>query len=573
MRDDPMTRVLGTFRRTDTTGFEDAWVGMEPTFQTRKSVKLWRKLAVDPAGEDAYFEHDHMVSTQKDVAKAIVKRYRAARAEEERGRGDGACPFARVEREEDRDQWNVRRQNLVFRWADESLEPFVVRLALDPETFEYSIKPVPLAWFTDERFARFCERFLWGVPRELGLAPSIAHGGAQFSLSAKTFMTGSLLADDIAERLNHPELATWTLDWPNPDDRSFRATRKRFDAFRDVLSSYWTGAFHPRATGVALTVEDVFQDRGFLPAAAPPPGLVDPRRGPLGEPREVFQTNFAFGRAVRLHAQAIHPGYWQSAHPKEDGYRFDQIMRYSEGNLNRLQIAGEFHVKSGKVLDDERVPEASAPIELSMLVREASWEDRAQMSRTSARDFIEAVLLDVHAARALAARPGVRVRPSLHQDQLLFDAEETLRRRGAADVLDRLRREARAANLEASRGRLRSDWVEPEALFWAAWRALPEGERGAVAKEAVGGFIARVEEAAAHDPRPERRADPHEWHRHRVHPLLWEALARARERGDLAPGDPVRRELESFEARRAEHLARRPPWSPLDERAPWEEAP
>ena len=76
-----------------------------------------------------------------------------------------------------------------------------------PETGEqpwFLIKPVPLAWFYDERFVNFLEEFLWQVPRDRGLTPSIAHGGAQFSLSAKTFMVGSLLADDIAYKLNHP---------------------------------------------------------------------------------------------------------------------------------------------------------------------------------------------------------------------------------------------------------------------------------------------------------------------------------------------------------------------------------
>src|SRR6185369_18008153 len=119
----------------------------------------------------------------------------------------------------------------------------------------------------------------------------------------------------------------------------------------------------------------------------PPTGLMDDRHGPVGSARDVFQTNFAFGRAVRLYAQNIHPGYWQSAHPDEDGYRPDQIMRYSEGNINRLQIVGELHVKSGKVLEAEMVPELDAPLKSALLATEASWENRAQMSRTSARDF------------------------------------------------------------------------------------------------------------------------------------------------------------------------------------------
>ena len=98
-----------------------------------------------------------------------------------------------------------------------------------------------------------------------------------------------------------------------------------------------------------------------------------------------------------------------------------------------------------------------------MLTTEASWENRAQMCRTSARDFVEALLLDVHHARYLQAHPHVRITASLHQDQILGDAEATLTRYGANAVLDRLHAEARVANLEASEGRIRSDRIEPEA--------------------------------------------------------------------------------------------------------------
>jgi len=84
---------------------------------------------------------------------------------------------------------------------------------------------------------------------------------------------------------------------------------------------------------------------------------------------------------VRLFAQYAHPGYWQEAHPKEIAYRPDQIMRYSEVNLNRLQIAGEWHVKSGITLNPERVPELTAPLDIGMLYDEASFEDRAHMAR------------------------------------------------------------------------------------------------------------------------------------------------------------------------------------------------
>ena len=210
---DPMTEVLASYRRQEATDFDHAWVGMEPTFQSRKSVQKWNQMSAEPGGEDAYFEDAYMLRTQRKVARRIKRRY-----EEQRAEGQAHCMFARVKLDDDLDQWQVRRQNLLFHWNDEELEPLEVRLSLDPETFEYSIKPVPLAWFYDERFVQFLEEFLWNTPRKLGLSFAMAHGGGQFSLSAKTVMTGSLLADDIAARLNHPELATWMMDWPNPDD-------------------------------------------------------------------------------------------------------------------------------------------------------------------------------------------------------------------------------------------------------------------------------------------------------------------------------------------------------------------
>ncbi|MBI5546530.1 MAG: hypothetical protein HY901_21830 [Deltaproteobacteria bacterium] len=553
-----MTRVLARFKRTDTTSFEDAWVGMEPTFQSEKSIKKWQKMAAEDGGEDAYFEDEYMLETQKDVAKAMVKRFKGALDKKE----DWRC-FAAVDREEDADPWKVKRQNLHFRWDDKALGDFEIKLGLDPETFEYSIKPVPVAWFYDERWVRFLEEIVWGAPLSQGLAPTIAHGGCQFSVSAKTFLTGSLLADDIADKLNHPELSTWIMDWPNPDDRAFRATTRRFAAFRSVLDSYWAGGFHPQAKG-ALTAESCFLDRGFGPVPAPPPGMMDPKEGPLGEARDVFQTNFGFGRAVRLQAQIVHPGYWQAAHPAEEGYRADQIMRYGEGNLNRLQIAGEWHVKSGKPLEVQRAPAPEQILDSSMLATEASWENRAQMGRTSARDFVEAMLLYLHRARWLAAHPHPTVKATLLQDQLLGGAEETLKKH-APKALERLRQEARKLNLDSSRGRLKSEWIEPETLQWTAWKALPAGERGAVAREVVTRFVEYVEEAASCDPRT-KRGDPLEWHRHRIHPSLWKAILDARI--ELKP--EVRREMETFQERRKELLARRPVFSLAGLQPPWE---
>ncbi len=563
---DPMTAVLATFRKRDATGFEDAWVGLEPTFQTRKSIKKWEEMSErGEEGENEYFLDDYMLGTQKRVAKAICAKY-----EKRRKKGDERCMFDRVELREELDQWGVRRMAMIFKWPKNGktkYEPFKVRFTLDPETFEYSIKPVPVAWFYDPRFDGFMQEFLFDVPAEHGLTATIAHGGAQFSTSAKTYMTGSLLADDIATRLNHPELSLWVMDWPNPDDRAFRCTWPRFRACKDMIEKYWAGAFHPRAIG-ELTVEDVYLNRGFGPASDPPKGLMDAKQGPKGSGREVFQTNFAFGRAFRMAAQNIHPGYWQAAHPKAEGYRPDQIMRYSEMNANRLQIAGELHVKSGKVLDEEDVRDLDEVIDIDHLYMEASWEDRGQMGRTSGRDFIEALLLDIHAAKWLSLHPHVKIIDSLLQDQLMGDGEATVKKHGGAKALADLKKEARVSNAESSEGRVKSDWIEPETLLWAAWNVLPKGERAAIAEEIVSGFVERVEQAASVDPRRGRAGgdgDPMEWHRHRIHPALWEALD-----GWKGMKGPVKREFDAFTAKRKEYLGRRPVYSHLDGAPPWE---
>ena len=542
--------------------FDDAWVGMEPTFQSAKSVKKWSKLSEEEGGEDAYFLDEYMLGTLRKVARKIVKSWRKAKRKK-----DPDCYFDSVKRKKELDQWKDIRQNVIFRWDNKRRPDFQVRWTMDPETFEYSIKPVPLEWFYDARFIGFLEKFVWGAPMAAGLSASIAHGGAQFSLSAKTFMTGSLLADTIADKLNRPELAMWIFDWPNPDDRSFRATRERYSAFAKVIEEYWSGAYHPRARGRELTPLDVYLDNAFVPAAGQD-GLVDSQNGPIGSPREVFQTNFAFGRAVRLRAQNVHPGYWQSAHQSEVGYRPDQIMRYSEGNLNRLQIAGEFHVKSGIVLNPERVPPADAPLEQSMLYSEASWENRGQMGRTSARDFVEALLLDVHNARRLARNPRVQVKAAgaLLQDQIMIDAEATVKKYAGVKALDKLHRAAKKENLEDSRRRLKSDWIEPETLFWSAWKALPVRNKAAIAAEIVESFVAYVENAREYDPRkPE--GDPMMWHRHRVHPELWKALAASK--NSLRAKSTARKELEVFRADKKHYAAMRPAFSPVNEREPW----
>ena len=48
---DPMTAVLATFRRRDRPDWGNAWVGMEPTFQTEKSVRKWWKMSAEPGAQ------------------------------------------------------------------------------------------------------------------------------------------------------------------------------------------------------------------------------------------------------------------------------------------------------------------------------------------------------------------------------------------------------------------------------------------------------------------------------------------------------------------------------------------
>src|SRR5262245_468345 len=124
---DPMVRPLATFRDPLRTAFEDAWVGMEPTFQSRKSVRKWREMSERCGGEDAYFQDRYMLDTQRHVAKAIRAKYRQRHAA-----GKRYCMFEDAKRTTDFDQWHVRRQCLAFHWRDPGLEAFEVRFGLDP---------------------------------------------------------------------------------------------------------------------------------------------------------------------------------------------------------------------------------------------------------------------------------------------------------------------------------------------------------------------------------------------------------------------------------------------------------
>ncbi len=538
------------------TGWEDAWVGLEPTFQSAKSITLYDKHADD---EDAYFEHPYMRGKVRQVGRRMAKKYRARQEA-----GAEWCLFKTLDLTAERDPWDVTRAALRFGHAEGLDEVLQVNFGMDPYTFEFGIKPVPLPWFYDPRFVRFLQKLCFDVPRKSGLSTSILNGGGQFHLSVKQYLTGSLLADDLTTRLNHPELANWVLDYPNCDDRSMRATPQRFAAYRETLEHYWNGAYHPRAKGI-ITAENALFDFGFEPADELPDVPLMTDGGPTGPAREIFQTNFAFGRSVRWRAQNVHPGYWQATHPDVDGYQPHQVMRNTEVNLNRLQIAGELHVKDGKVLNPERVPELDAPLDGSMLITEASYEQRAHISRRSARDYVDAILLEVHHAKYLQTHPHVKVIDSLAQDQLSIDAEKTIKKHEGVAALDKLKRAARLSNLEQSKGRIKSDFVEPEALFFAAWKSLPLGAKAEIAREAVNGFTERVQQAASVDPRG-TEGDPMDAHRHRVHPLLWEALAHGRAPAD----DPAARELARFHEDPKGYLKKRPQFSQVGAVPPWE---
>src|SRR6478672_7937744 len=90
-----------------TSSFDDAWVGMEPTFQSAKSVRKWRKLSAEEGGEDAYFLDDYMLGTLRKVARQFVKSWRKAER-----KSDPDCFFDAVKRKKELDQWKDIRQNL-----------------------------------------------------------------------------------------------------------------------------------------------------------------------------------------------------------------------------------------------------------------------------------------------------------------------------------------------------------------------------------------------------------------------------------------------------------------------------
>jgi len=130
---DPMTTVLATYRDPEAADFGNAWAGIEPTFSNAKAVRKWAEMSATKEGEDLYFKDPWMLKTEKKIGKKIAERYTAWRAE-----GRACAMFDRVERKSDKDPWGTRRQNLHFNWRGKGFEDFEVKLAIDPEIFEYS---------------------------------------------------------------------------------------------------------------------------------------------------------------------------------------------------------------------------------------------------------------------------------------------------------------------------------------------------------------------------------------------------------------------------------------------------
>jgi hypothetical protein len=567
----PLAAALAEVRQPTRADWDSAWVTLTPAFSEKKTAKLWERLSRTAVGEDKFFSHKSTLHLEKVTAKALLNKYRQAQQSKEPW-----CLFDSCERQQEPEAQLGRRRSLLFSGRGEGQSGLRIHLGMSAGTLRFHVAPLPLRWLYEPRFVRFLQELLWEVPRALGLAPTLSGGGGEFAVSAKTYLDGSLLCDDLADRFNHPELACWTMDLPRPNSRGFRATRQRRAAFNRIIEEYWAGAFHPGALG-PLRVEDAFLERGFLPAVEPPEGLMTKETavaGPVGSLHEVFQTNFAFGRALPLLAHRIYPGHWQKAHPQSARYRAELLPGYSEAALSRLAIIGELQDGAVTELGTERIPEFAAGIEPSFLDDRAAWEHHAHGGRTSAEDFVEAILHEVHRARYLQRHPSVQPRASLLQDQLLADADETLLRHGGGARLEKLHQQARTLNLRDSQGRIKSDFIEPETLFWEAWHILPAGERAVIAREVVRSFCTRVSEAASCDPRlptappGSEPPDPMSWHRHRIHPILWQAIEQ-----DATPHidrDPILRELRQFKEQESLYLSRRAELDVQNRPSPWD---
>jgi hypothetical protein len=85
------------------------------------------------------------------------------------------------------------------------------------------------------------------------------------------------------------------------------------------------------------------------------------------------------------------------------------------------------------------------------------------------------------------------------------DAEDVLERL-APQVLEGLHKKARKLNLEASRGTAEERLDSSRNPLLGGLERAPTRRSGDIAREAISGFVERVEQSAEKDPRPRNRA-------------------------------------------------------------------
>jgi hypothetical protein len=77
------------FRDPETTGFDHAWVGMEPTFATKQSVRKWLEMSETPEGALPVGEQ---AAIAREVITGFVKWVEEAATKDPRPTGDSMEP-------------------------------------------------------------------------------------------------------------------------------------------------------------------------------------------------------------------------------------------------------------------------------------------------------------------------------------------------------------------------------------------------------------------------------------------------------------------------------------------------
>ena len=151
--------------------------------------------------------------------------------------------------------------------------------------------------------------------------------------------------------------------------------------------------------GRALVVDTVFNAWNTLRRNVVKDAIVPfMREHPKALERALGAVNESLIRYVRGSLARGAAGIFLSVPASEEFVtreEYERFMRpFDLALLEAGRGAGELHVKSHKVLARDQVPPFDAPLEPCLLHRWAAWENRAQMSRTSAQDAVEAVLRD-----------------------------------------------------------------------------------------------------------------------------------------------------------------------------------